>query len=161
MNNPTQPPPDREAQIAQLVAYLEQHRAEYTLVALRKQLLESGHPHPLVDEALRRLNGGKEIALSERPRTVGFLLSFVNLILLSYVSLFAAPLLDNMTTRRIYAVIGVLVVELLVVAALRNSPSRRGISRILLWTVIWTLVLGAIAILIIGICTTLQGNAQY
>jgi hypothetical protein len=154
-------PPDREAQIAQMIAYLEQHRAQYTLVALRKQLLESGHPHTVVDEALRRLDGGKSSDSSDQSRLTGFFLSFANLILLGIVSIFAAPLLDNMTAQRIYAVVGVLVVELLVVAAAWSSRSRKGIGRILLWTVIWTLVLGAIAILIIGICTTLQGNAQY
>jgi hypothetical protein len=153
--------PDREEQIRQLLAYLELHRAQYDLVALRKQLLDAGYSNTLVDEALRRLDGGKTSSTGERPRLFGCIWSFANWILLSAV-IFGVSALTNDGYAIFFSVIGIFVVELLVVAAARNSPGREHISRILLWVVIWTvveaLVLGAIAALLFGICVAMFSN---
>jgi hypothetical protein len=154
-------PPDREEQIRQLLAYLQQHRAQYDLVALRKQLLDAGYSNTLVDEALRRLDGGKTSPPGGRPRLFGCIWSFANWILLSAV-IFGVSAMTNDGYAISFSVLGVLVVELLTVAALRNSPGREGVSRILLWTVIWT-ILGAIIViaigaLLFGICVAMFSN---
>jgi hypothetical protein len=137
----------REAQISQLMAYLEQHRAEYSLVALRKQLLDAGHPKIVVDEALCRLDGGKTSGSGGRPRLFGCLLLPVNWLLMAFASSLNA-----------YLPIAILLTELLVIAATRNSPGREGISRILLWMVIWTFVIPAIGALLFGACIALNGG---
>jgi hypothetical protein len=142
-------PPDREAQIAELMAYLEQHRAEYTLVALRKQLLDAGHPHPLVDEALRRLNGGKA-TFGDYARFYGCFLSLANWLLIGLIFLQVGMLMSWVSAT--FAIIGVLLVELMIALAARNSPGREGMGRLLLWTVIWSLVLAPIYVLLFGVC---------
>jgi hypothetical protein len=160
-NNPTQPPPDREAQIRQLLAYLEQHRAEYTLVALRQQLLDAGYPNTLVDEALRRIDGGKASDTGDRSRLFGCIWAFVNLTLMGMIS-YGVGAMTNDGSGVALADAALIVVELLAVAALRNSPGRERVSRILLWTVIWTVVISvamvATGALLFGACMALLGG---
>jgi hypothetical protein len=61
----------------------------------------------------------------------------------------------------VFVLIAVLLTELLVVAALRNSPGREGISRILLWMVIWTFVIPAIGLLLVGSCYVFNGGKMF
>lgn len=44
-----------EGQFQVLIDYLEQHRDQIYLAALRKQLIQAGHPPALVDETIRRV----------------------------------------------------------------------------------------------------------
>jgi hypothetical protein len=162
----SQPPtqPDREEQIRQLSAYLEQHRAQYDLTALRKQLLDAGYPNTLVDEALRRLDGGTTSPAGAGPRLLGCFFSLLNQALLG-VAVYAAGSLTNDGTTMLFVALGVLGVELLAVRAMWSTRGREWASRILLWTVIWTVVtlLGLVALgaLLFGICLALIGTQSF
>lgn len=156
------PPPDREEQIRQIMTYLEQHREQYDLIALRKQLLANGYPNTLVDEALRRLDGGKTSAGVPRVRLIGFGLAFGNYVVLAL--LFAV--LSGLRVSNGYLLLIVPAVllgaELVVAGATWNSERRRGLGRAMLWAVIWTLAAAAILVafiaLLFGICLAIFGS---
>jgi hypothetical protein len=152
--------PDRDEQIRQILAYLEQHRAQYDLAALRRQLLDAGYPNTLVDEALRRLDGGTSSS-GPGPRLIGCLLSVVNDTLL-FAIVFLVGALGGDITVAIAVPLVVLAVELVVAGALWNRPGSERASRLLLWTAIWSaatiLGLVALAALFLGLCIALYNS---
>lgn len=157
MTDPSQQP-DREEQIRQIMAYLEQHRAQYDLAALRQQLLDNGYSNTIVDEALRRLAGGAPSSAGGEARAVGCALSLVNQLPIVGIGYLAAALSNNILLLLIGIPI-VLGIELIVYAFLRNYPDRERVTKTLLWTMIWTIALDVVAValvaLLFGICAAL------
>ncbi|NTW00388.1 MAG: hypothetical protein HGA19_03665 [Oscillochloris sp.] len=150
--------PDREEQIRQILAYLEQHRSQYELTVLRKQLLDTGYSNTVVDEALRRLAGGKPDRVGFGVRLLGVPLAVLNFALLGLL-IYGAAALSNDLLVVLFSALGLLIVELAVAGATWNRPGRERLSRLLLWTVIWTVVgiaiLIALGALLVGICLSM------
>jgi hypothetical protein len=154
--------PDRDEQIRQVIAYLEQHRAQYDLSALRKQLLDAGYLNTVVDEALRRLDGGNTAAPRSRAGLFGFLWSLANWVLLFVVGA-GAGVVDGNGLIPLVTQGMVLVIELALVVVLWSRPGSERVSRILLWTVIWTILdvvlLFVVAALLVGACLAIYGTS--
>jgi hypothetical protein len=152
---------DREEQIRQLLAYLEQHRAQYDLSALRKQLIDAGYSNTLEDEPLRRIDGGAASPSGPGPRLIGCLLSLLNLALLALV-VYGVGVVTSNGYALLLAALGVLGVELAAAGALWRLPGQERASRLLLWTVIWTVAgllgLAALVALLFGLCLALYST---
>ncbi|MFV9503517.1 MAG: hypothetical protein AB4911_03035 [Oscillochloridaceae bacterium umkhey_bin13] len=86
----SQPPtaPLDEGQIQVLVDYLNQHRDQINIAALRKQLIQAGHPQALVDEAVQRVNPSAQAGAGNALGTFGLVIIFsiANLMFLPLIS---------------------------------------------------------------------------
>ncbi len=153
MSDPSQQP-DREEQIRQVLGYLDQHRAQYDLTALRRQLLDAGYTNTVVDEALRRIDGGKTSA-TDGGRLTGCFLSLANDALLALV-VYGAAALGGSWWQVLAAALGLLLLELIVALVIRSRPGGERPGQLLIWVVAWTVVgivaAGALAALLFGVC---------
>lgn len=142
--------------LAPIVAYLEQHRAQVSVEALRKQLLAAGHPEPLVDEAIRRLRAAEPPRPPAAwPLGLGFMV--LNVALVSLILVVGG----NMAANSFSSPLPVFVVALLPLVAelvaglmLRGGPRDR-LGRGLLWGLGFTASLVALGALLFGICVAI------
>ncbi|HMQ33325.1 MAG TPA: hypothetical protein PKD53_21515 [Chloroflexaceae bacterium] len=154
-----QPPAGDDPRLAPLVAYLEQHRRQVNVEALRKELLRSGHPPELVAEAVRRVVG----AAPPRPPAwpLGALIGVANLLLLPFPFVGLIELIASSFPAANDNLLW-LPVPLLVTAAipgaqlaaglrLRGGPRDR-LGRALIWGAAIALVGMAVLALLFGIC---------
>ncbi|NTU82718.1 MAG: hypothetical protein HGA45_25670 [Chloroflexales bacterium] len=142
-----------------LVEYLEQHQRQINLAALRKQLLEAGHPADLVAEAVRRVEAGSP----RRPLAwpLGLLVMLANIVVLPPLFAGLAGLTTSISPTSndslVWLIPPLLVAALLlggefvVGLRLRGGPRDR-LGRTLIWGAAFTMIAFALLALLFGIC---------
>lgn len=160
------PQPGDDPRLRRLIDYLEQHRQQINVEALRKELLRAGHPPELVDEAVRRVAGDE--AGKPRAWPVGLLVMVANLIVMApllfgligaTVSLVPAAN-DNLLwlPAPVLLVALIPVGELLAGRRLRGGP-RDHLGRVLSWGATFTLIVMGLLLVLFGICVVLVISA--
>lgn len=148
--------PDDDPALGPLIAYLEQHREQVNIVALRKQLIAAVHPQALVDEAVRRIEAPRGV-----PRTpawpAGLGIMVLNLALI-YPAFFLVTVISGESVSWAWlplAGLGLLyVAELVVGLRLRQGP-REFLGRALVWGAGFTASVLALLALLFGICVAI------
>lgn len=144
---------ERDAAVAQLQAYIEQNRNQYSLSALRKQLLDAGHPNTIVDEALRRINaGGKGGGSMNWLWGFGFML--LNLIALIPLLLILGAWVDDSGILSL-ALLGLSQLGLLIAGFVLRNTKRERLGRIILWGMLFSAGAVGLLALAVGICVAL------
>ncbi|MEI6181128.1 MAG: hypothetical protein WCP31_10265 [Chloroflexales bacterium] len=160
-----QTPSDDDAHVQPLVDYLEQHRETINVEALRKQLLEAGHPPELVDEALRRI--GHNPIRKPWAWPFGLLIVVANLVLVGAIEtgLFSisSALSGTVSTLVGWIALGlvplVLIGEIIAGVRLTNGPHDR-LGRALIWGAIFSVItVIMLVILAFGACFMLLSGS--
>ncbi|NTW97005.1 MAG: hypothetical protein HGB28_00430 [Oscillochloris sp.] len=150
--------PNREEQIRQVRAYIEQYRAQYDLTALRQHLLDAGYAHTVVDEALRQLDSGNPDTDGRALRLFGCGMAIANYVVISLIGGMVGSLFNSGYAVLVAPVL-VLGTELMAATIMWNRPGRERASRILFWAAIWTVVGSVIVValvaLLVGVCLAL------
>jgi hypothetical protein len=153
----SQPPSDEDAALQPLIDYLQQHREQINLEALRKELITAGHPPELVDEALKRIEPN---AVRPSAWPFGLFIMLMNLVSMLLfvcpVSWFAMLTIQNSSAFGWFFMALVLVLligEIVVGMRFTNGP-RDDLGRALIWGASATLV-GSIVLTILacGVCS--------
>ena len=148
-----------DAELQPLLEYLEAHRAQVNLAALRKELLAAGHAPALVDEAVRRVE-------AKTPRKAlawpfGLLVMLANFVVIGVLQFLLALIGSRLPSSAVSSILGLLIVgigplcligEIVVGARLTNGPRER-LGRALIWGGIISLILPVLlSVLLLGIC---------
>ncbi len=152
------PAPD-DAALQQLVDYLEQHRGQVELEALRRQLLDAGHPPELVAAAVARIGGAPVRKPVAWP--FGLLIMLANLIVLPMLFGVLASVVTSLfpasNDNLLWLIAPVLAVglalggELVGGRRLTGGPRDR-LGRALVWGAAFTMIALALLALLVGIC---------
>jgi protein-S-isoprenylcysteine O-methyltransferase Ste14 len=148
-----------DAALQQLVDYLEQHRHHVSLEALRRQLLDAGHPPELVAAAVARVGGTPVQKPVAWP--FGLLIMLANLVLLPILFGGLASLVTSLfpasNTNGLWLIAPLLAMglalggELIIGRRLTDGPRDR-LGRALVWGAAFTLIALALLALLVGIC---------
>lgn len=156
---PEPPPGGDDPRLRPLVDYLEQHRGQINVEALRKELRSAGHPPELVDVAVRRVVGEQPAKALAWP--FGLLVALANLVAIPFpffgligiiVDAFPAAN-DNFYWLGIPLLAAALIpgAELAVGLRLRGGPRDR-LGRALIWGAALTFIGMALLLVLFGIC---------
>jgi hypothetical protein len=160
-----QPPSDDDAHLQPLVDYLEQHRQQINLEALRKELLTAGHPPELVDEAVRRVQGNP--IRKARAWPFGLLIVLANLVVIGLIEAGLNALIPVLPSpfNVIFGWIAIgsgpvlLLGEIIVGARLSNGPRER-LGRALIWGAVFSVLFTVVLIILaLGACFVLLSGA--
>ena len=165
MDNQT--PPGNPDDLTQLIAYLRQHSDQYSMDALRSQLLASGRDPALVDRAIAEVNGAQPDA-TNRPIWPWVALVVVgNMVGLSTLSTLFIWLVSSFDDSGLLFLIGLLIGPIVVIGeliwgiAIMNGPKART-GRILLFGAIFSIIVPfALGALLFGICLVVLGGLSY
>ena len=155
-----------DAALQPLLEYLEAHRAQVNLAALRAELLAAGHAPELVDEAVRRVEASTPRKALAWP--FGLLVMLANFVVIGVLQSLLFALASLLPSFAFIAILGWVIVglwplyfvgEIVVGARLTNGPRDR-LGRALIWGGIFSLILPILlGVLFFGICLVLLSGS--
>ena len=156
-----------EAAIERMVDYLQRNRQQYTLEALRQQMLGQGQPPALVEAAMERVAPTRSSAPPRRRWTLVALIVVANIVLLPALTGLLSYLATLIFDNNLFTWIALLLVvaEVIGGVALLFNPRWRWLGIGLLLGLVLTIAIAA-ALIVIGLvlflswcATLLNGGA--
>ncbi|MEI6179699.1 MAG: hypothetical protein WCP31_03005 [Chloroflexales bacterium] len=148
-----------DAELQPLLEYLEAHRAQISLAALREELLAAGHAPELVDEAVRRVEANTPRKALAWP--FGLLVMLVNFVVIGVLQALLFALASLLPSSAVSGILGLFILglgplcligEIVIGVRLTNGPRER-LGRALIWGGSFSLILPVLlGVLLFGIC---------